>query len=181
MNLFLLTTSDYSAVVGYAEHIERDPMDFSCGDNRRVMAYDNRRSAALHAQGPEQRRASRPRTRVPAGDGRVLRGQQPAAGDPQRTVVRPRHGARACRTTRWCGVSVHVEWLAAHDTRAEVIGPGEDWVAADHQHPSKYVLALSIDEVTAIEGSLPELRALAARITAVVASVATAVEAGARP
>lgn len=40
MDLFLLTTGDYSAVVGYAEHIERAPGGFSYGDNRRVNAYD---------------------------------------------------------------------------------------------------------------------------------------------
>jgi len=77
-------------------------------------------------------------------------------------------------------MSVHVEWLAANATCAEVIAPGEDWVAAEHQRPDRYVLALSTDEVTAIEGTLPELRALAARITAVVTAVAGAVEAGAR-
>lgn len=77
-------------------------------------------------------------------------------------------------------MSVHVEWLAARETCAEVIAPGEDWVAAEHQEPDRYVLALSTDEVTAIEGTLPELRALAARITAVVTAAAGAVEAGAR-
>lgn len=66
-------------------------------------------------------------------------------------------------------MSLHVEWLGARETSVEVIGPGEDWVAAEHQDPETYVLALSADEVTAIEGTLPELRALAARITAVVA------------
>ena len=74
----------------------------------------------------------------------------------------------------------HVEWLAAHETRAEVIAPGEHWVDAEHQNPHRYVLALSTDEVTAFEGTLPELRALAARITAVVTAVAGAVEAGLR-
>lgn len=66
-------------------------------------------------------------------------------------------------------MSAHVEWMGARETCAEVIPPGEHWVAAEHQHSDKYVLALSVDEVTAIEGTLPELRALAARITAVVA------------
>ena len=68
-------------------------------------------------------------------------------------------------------MSVHVEWMSARDTCAEVIAPGEDWVAAEHQDPNRHALALSVDEVTAIEGTLPELRALAARITAVVAGV----------
>ena len=73
-------------------------------------------------------------------------------------------------------MSTHVEWLAARETRAEVIAPGEDWVAAEHQDSDRYVLALSVDEVTAIEGTLPELRALAARITAVVVSASTRVD-----
>lgn len=40
MTLYLLTTPDYSAVVGYVEHVERDPLDFSTDDNRRVDAHD---------------------------------------------------------------------------------------------------------------------------------------------
>lgn len=70
-------------------------------------------------------------------------------------------------------MSVHVEWLGAHDTCAEIIAPGEDWVAAEHQNADKFVLALSTDEVVAIEGTLPQLRALAARITAVIAGAET--------
>lgn len=70
-------------------------------------------------------------------------------------------------------MAAHVEWLAARETYAEVIAPGEDWVAAEHQQPDRYVLALSVSEVAAFEGTLPELRALAARITAVVAGVST--------
>ncbi|MGY2872835.1 hypothetical protein ACVW00_000025 [Marmoricola sp. URHA0025 HA25] len=77
-------------------------------------------------------------------------------------------------------MSVHVKRLAANATCAKVIAPGEDWVPAQHHRAERYVLALSTDDVTAFEGTLPELRALAARITAVVASVASAVDAGLR-
>lgn len=66
-------------------------------------------------------------------------------------------------------MTVHVEWLRARETRAEVIAPGDDWVS-DEPDPGCYILALSNSDTTAIMGTLPELRALAARITAVVTS-----------
>ncbi|MDN5898470.1 MAG: hypothetical protein L0H74_00195 [Brachybacterium sp.] len=65
-------------------------------------------------------------------------------------------------------MSVHIEWLDAAQTCAEVLTPGEDWVGAEHQQHT--VLALSSDEVVAIEGTPAQLRALAARITAVTAT-----------
>ena len=40
MDLYLLTTPDYSAVVGYAERVERDPLDFAMRDASRVTGYD---------------------------------------------------------------------------------------------------------------------------------------------
>ncbi|MGH3352333.1 MAG: hypothetical protein ACRDPS_16815 [Nocardioides sp.] len=70
-------------------------------------------------------------------------------------------------------MSVHIEWLYARHTTAEVIAPGEDWVGADLQHPDKHILALSNDEVTAIEGTPEELHALADRIHAAIPSPTT--------
>ena len=40
MDLHLLTTPAYSAVVGYAERAERDPLDFTMRDTCRVTGYD---------------------------------------------------------------------------------------------------------------------------------------------
>lgn len=40
MILYLLTTPDYRAVVGYAECSERDPLDFSGTHQPRVTGYD---------------------------------------------------------------------------------------------------------------------------------------------
>lgn len=77
-------------------------------------------------------------------------------------------------------MSVHVKRLAASATCAKVIAPGETGSPPSTVAPSA-TSSLSTDDVTAFEGTLPELRALAARITAVVASVASAVEAGGRP
>ena len=68
-------------------------------------------------------------------------------------------------------MSVHVEWLAAAETRVEVFVPGENWVGAgQHRRP---VLTLAQDEVVAIEGTPAQLRALAARITAVASAAET--------
>lgn len=65
-------------------------------------------------------------------------------------------------------MSAHIEWLAARETSVQVFTPGEDWVGAgEHGQP---VLTLAGDDVVAIEGTAAELRALAARITAVAAA-----------
>ena len=40
MNLYLLTTPDYSTVLGYAEREDRDPHDFSLRDARAVTGFD---------------------------------------------------------------------------------------------------------------------------------------------
>ena len=62
-------------------------------------------------------------------------------------------------------MSAHIEWLAARETSLQVFTPGEDWVGAgEHRQP---VLTLAGDDVVAIQGTPAELRALAARITAV--------------
>ncbi|MGE9808986.1 hypothetical protein [Janibacter sp. G1551] len=62
-------------------------------------------------------------------------------------------------------MSAHIEWLAARETSVQVFTPGEDWVGAgEHRQP---VLTLAGDDVIAIQGTPTELRALAARITAV--------------
>lgn len=62
-------------------------------------------------------------------------------------------------------MSAYIEWLAAAETSVQVFTPGEDWVGAgEHRLP---VLTLAQDDVIAIEGTPAELRALAARITAV--------------
>lgn len=68
-------------------------------------------------------------------------------------------------------MSAHIEWLAAAETSVQVFTPGEDRVGAgEHRRP---VLTLAGDDLVAIEGTPAELRALAARITAV-ASAASA-------
>ena len=55
--------------------------------------------------------------------------------------------------------------ICAAETSVQVFTPGEDWVGAgEHRRP---VLTLAQDDVIAIEGTPAELRALAARITAV--------------
>ena len=62
-------------------------------------------------------------------------------------------------------MSAHIEWLAAAETSVQVFIPGEDWVGAgQHRRP---VLTLAQDDVIAFQGTPAELRALAARITAV--------------
>ena len=77
-------------------------------------------------------------------------------------------------------MSAHIEWLAAAETSVQVFTPGEDWVGAG-QHRSP-VLTLAQDDVIAIQGTPSELRALAARITAVATDASArldlAVEAG---
>ena len=68
-------------------------------------------------------------------------------------------------------MSAHLEWLAARETRRQVFTPGEDWVGAgEHRQP---VLTLAGDDVVAIQGTPAELRALAARISVVVAAAST--------
>lgn len=61
-------------------------------------------------------------------------------------------------------MGVSVEWTEATYTTAELLAPGDDWVGADDQDEDKYVLAISSDEVTAVEGTPEQLRALAHRI-----------------
>lgn len=78
-------------------------------------------------------------------------------------------------------MSVHVEFMSARDTIAEVLTPGTDWVGAEDHQPGRYVLALSVSEVTAIEGTLPELCDLADRISTVVARAARAAQRTPRP
>lgn len=66
-------------------------------------------------------------------------------------------------------MSVHIEWLAAAETSVQVFLPGEEWAGeGEHRRP---VLTLANDEVVAIEGTPAQLRALAARITAVASTV----------
>ena len=68
-------------------------------------------------------------------------------------------------------MSAHIEWLAACETSLQVFTPGEDWVGAgEHRQP---VLTLAGDDVVAIQGTPAELRALAARISVVVAAAST--------
>ncbi|MDN4175198.1 hypothetical protein QWY28_19695 [Nocardioides sp. SOB77] len=68
-------------------------------------------------------------------------------------------------------MSAHIEWLAVHETSLQVFTPGEDWVGAgEHRQP---VLTLAGDDVVAIQGTPAELRALAARISVVVAAAST--------
>lgn len=67
-------------------------------------------------------------------------------------------------------MSANVEWLNAADTSVEAFALGEDWVGAAEQ--DKPVLTLSGSEVVAIEGTPAQLRALAARITAVTTAAA---------
>ena len=65
-------------------------------------------------------------------------------------------------------MTAHIEWLAAAETSVQVFTPGEDWVGAgQHRRP---VLTLAQDDVIAFQGTPAELRALAARITAVAAA-----------
>jgi hypothetical protein len=65
-------------------------------------------------------------------------------------------------------VSAHIEWLTARETSLQVFTPGENWVGAgEHGQP---VLNLAGDDVVAIQGTPAELRALAARISVVVAA-----------
>lgn len=66
-------------------------------------------------------------------------------------------------------MSGHIEWLAAATTSVQVFLPGEEWVGeGEHRRP---VLTLAGDDVVALEGTPAQLRALAARITAVAATV----------
>jgi hypothetical protein len=66
-------------------------------------------------------------------------------------------------------VTTRVEWLAADETEVAVLAPGEEWVGAGEHE--RHVLTLALSEVTAIEGTPGELRALADRISAEVARV----------
>lgn len=63
-------------------------------------------------------------------------------------------------------MSAHIEWLAARETSVQVFTPGEHWVGRGGEHRQP-VLTLAGDDVVAIQGTRAELRALAARITAV--------------
>ena len=75
-------------------------------------------------------------------------------------------------------MSAHIEWLAAAETSVQVFTPGEDWVGAgQHQRP---VLTLAQDDVIAFQGTPAELRALAARITAVATAAAGRLDLAAR-
>jgi hypothetical protein len=65
-------------------------------------------------------------------------------------------------------VSVRVETFSAADTAVAVFAPGEEWVGAGYHQ--RHVLTLAANgEVTAIEGTLDELRVLTDRISAAVA------------
>lgn len=76
-------------------------------------------------------------------------------------------------------MSAHIEWLAASETSVQVFTPGEDWVGAgEHRRP---VLTLAQDDVIAIEGTPAELRALAARITAVATAASARLDPDASP
>lgn len=68
-------------------------------------------------------------------------------------------------------MSAHIEWLAARETSLQVFTPGEGWVGAGEQRQP--VLTLAGDDVVAIQGTPAELRALAARISVVVAAAST--------
>lgn len=57
-------------------------------------------------------------------------------------------------------MGARVEWLSAPHTVLTVLAPGDDWIGAEHQAPDQHVLALSTDEVTAIEGTPEQLRSL---------------------
>ena len=75
-------------------------------------------------------------------------------------------------------MSAHIEWLAARETSVQVFTPGEDWVGAgEHRQP---VLTLAGDDVVAIQGTPAELRALAARITAVATAASGRLDLAAR-
>lgn len=75
-------------------------------------------------------------------------------------------------------MSAHIEWLAARETSVQVFTPGEDWVGAgEHRQP---VLTLAGDDVVAIQGTPAELRALAARITAVATTASGRLDLAAR-
>lgn len=67
-------------------------------------------------------------------------------------------------------MSVRIEWMSAACTQIEIIAPGEDWIGADYQEPDQYVLAISGDECTAIEGDVEDLRNIAHRILAALPS-----------
>lgn len=61
-------------------------------------------------------------------------------------------------------MSAHIEWLDAAGTSVQTFAPGEEWVGQGlHRRP---VLTLAQDDIVAIEGTPPQIRALAARITA---------------
>lgn len=78
----------------------------------------------------------------------------------------PQHGGAPLE--RGPPVSTHIEWLDAAETSVSAFAPGEEWVGAgNHRRP---VLTLAQDDIVAFEGTPAELRALAARITAVVAA-----------
>lgn len=68
-------------------------------------------------------------------------------------------------------MSTQVEWLTAAETSVQVVTPGEEWAGGGrHRSP---VIVLAKGNVIAIEGTPSELRALSARIAAVVAASAS--------
>lgn len=79
-------------------------------------------------------------------------------------------------------MSARVEWMSASMVEANVFAPGEEWVGADAQDAGWYVLTLALDEVTAVEGTLADLRAVASRVqVAVDRAAAKAVSAAPSP
>ena len=119
--------------------------------------------------------------RRPAGGAdrgrRTSRRSAPASAHPggRRGGVPPPHRHRARRGDL---MSAHIEWLAARETSVQVFTPGEDWVGAgEHRQP---VLTLAGDDVVAIQGTPAELRALAARITAVATAASGRLDLAAR-
>lgn len=79
-------------------------------------------------------------------------------------------------------MGIRVEWMSASMVEANVFAPGEDWVGSDAQDAGWYVLTLALDEVTAVEGTLADLRAVANRVQmAVDRAAAKAVSAAPNP
>ena len=70
-------------------------------------------------------------------------------------------------------MTTRVEWMPASEVEVEVFAPGEDWIGAEDQEPDAHVLTLSLNEVTAIEGSTEDLIALAQRIRRAVTAMLT--------
>lgn len=58
--------------------------------------------------------------------------------------------------------------MAATMTAVELQAPGDDWIGAADQFEDKYVLTFAGDEVTAIEGTMPEIRAFVMRALAAI-------------